>query len=406
MRPMPLPADVRFIIETLKDAGHRADIVGGSVRDFLRGVSPHDYDMATDATPEEMKAVFSHCRVIETGIRHGTLTVLRDGTPYEITTYRIDGGYADHRHPDGVSFTRDLLADLARRDFTVNAIAYHPDYGYTDPFDGAGDIGRRLLRAVGDPRRRFEEDALRILRALRFSATLGFEIEEDTAAALCAVAPTLSAVSVERVDVEWQKWMEGADATRVLARFAHLLPCFFPEIADSPSLSTFSDACPKELRTWYLFAPFSDAVARYDTAMRRLHADNRRRFAGVAVLSHLAFPIDSDADLLALLDEIGEENADRLLALRLARGEADAEVARVRLFALIGAHAPYRIADLAVGGRELAALGFSGEAIGQTLAHLIDKVRRGEVKNEKNTLLAACEALARAKDADGDHACT
>lgn len=398
MTPMPLPADVHFLIDTLAGFGHRADVVGGSVRDFLRGLPPHDFDMATDATPEEMKRAFASCRVIETGIRHGTLTVLRGGTPYEITTYRVDGDYADHRHPDGVSFTRDLTADLARRDFTVNAIAYHPTYGYTDPFGGREDIAARRLRAVGDPRRRFEEDALRILRALRFSATLDFEIEEKTAEALRAAAPTLSAVSVERVDAEWQKWMAGTAAAGTLARFADLLPHFFPELADSPAVRTLPADCPPNLRTWYLFAPFSDAVSRYDSAMRRLHADNRRRLSGIAVLSHLDAPVDTDAALLALLAEIGEENTDCLLALRTVRGEGAAAYARTRLTALLDAHAPYRVADLAVGGEELAARGFRKKEIGHTLGYLIEEVRRGNLKNEKEALLAA----ARKRRSEGE----
>ena len=203
-QPMPLPADAEEIIHILAGKGHRADVVGGCVRDFLMGKTPHDYDMATDATPEEMKAALGDRRLIETGIRHGTLTVLLHGTPYEVTTYRVDGGYADHRHPDAVSFTKDLKEDLARRDFTVNAMAYHPTYGYTDPFGGEDDLAAHTIRAVGDPYRRFDEDALRILRALRFAATLDFETEPVTAAALRAKAPLLFAVSVERVDTEWQ----------------------------------------------------------------------------------------------------------------------------------------------------------------------------------------------------------
>ncbi|HBJ18743.1 MAG TPA: poly(A) polymerase [Clostridiales bacterium] len=392
MNPMPLPKDALYIMDTLAAGGHRADVVGGCVRDFLMGKTPHDYDMTTDATPEEMKAVFSCDRVIETGIRHGTLTVLLHGVPYEITTYRVDGGYTDHRHPDGVSFTRDLTEDLARRDFTVNAIAYHPAFGYTDPFGGMRDLRASVLRAVGDPCRRFEEDALRILRALRFSATLDFTIEEETAAALRQKAPLLSAVSVERVDAEWKKWIEGKAALRVLRAFADVLPHFFPEIADSPAIETLTDAVTPSVRTWYLFTPFADAPARYDAAMRRLHADNHRREGGIAVLTHLHDDLTTDADLLTLLAEIGEVYAADLLTLRAAchigePGEG------TRLAALLANHTPYRISDLAVGGKDLAAIGYRGEKIGQILNTLILRVRRGELENEKDALLAAARLL-------------
>lgn len=387
MKPMPIPADVRTLIDTLAAVGHRADIVGGSVRDFLRGIAPHDYDMATDATPEEMKEAFSSYRVIETGLRHGTLTVLLHGVPYEITTYRIDGDYTDHRHPAGVTFTRDLTADLARRDFTVNAIAYHPTFGYTDPFGGVGDLRARVLRAVGEAERRFEEDALRILRALRFSATLDFTVEEKTAAALRRVAPSLSAVSAERIDAEWRRWIVGVAAPRVLREFSDVLPHFFPEIADSPAVLTLPEDCPPAVRTWYLFAPYADAPLRYDAAMRRLRADNHRRESGVAVLTHLHDLLSDDAAMLTLLSDIGEENVRDLLTLRAAcrcAGEGEGE----RLARLLASHAPYRVSDLAIGGRDLMTLGLRGEEIGRTLSTLIDLVRRGEVKNEKDALLA------------------
>ena len=387
-QPMPLPADAEEIIHTLADKGYRADVVGGCVRDFLMGKTPHDYDMATDATPEEMKAALGDCRLIETGIRHGTLTVLLHGTPYEVTTYRVDGGYADHRHPDAVSFTKDLKEDLARRDFTVNAMAYHPTFGYTDPFGGEDDLAAHTIRAVGDPYRRFDEDALRILRALRFAATLDFETEPVTAAALRAKAPLLFAVSVERVDTEWQKWMRGKCALRVLRTFSDLLPHFFREIADSPAVMTLTDDCPPALRTWALFAPFADAPARYDAAMRRLHADNRRRESGVAVLTHLHDPLRDDADLLTLLADIGEENLSHLLALRTVCGTGE-EGESDRFTRLLERRAPCRVADLAIGGRDLAALGCRGEEIGRILNTLIARVRRGELKNDKDTLLAA-----------------
>lgn len=389
---MPLSADILYIIRKLASAGHRADIVGGSVRDFLMGDTPHDYDMATDATPEEMKAVFSEERVIETGIRHGTLTILLHGVPYEITTYRVDGAYSDHRHPDGVSFTRSLAEDLARRDLTVNAIAYHPQEGFTDPFCGREDIAARCLRAVGDPDRRFAEDALRILRTLRFAATLGFRIEKKTEEALFRKAELLAEVSVERVDKEWQKQIVGAHAPEVLLRYRAILPYVFPELSErEPVLPA---GCPPALRTTALFAPYPDAPERFDAAMRRLHADNRRREEGVAVLRALHASLGTDADLATLLRTLGEENMHTLLTLRELFGIARAGE-REALSRLLSSGAPYLLAHLAVGGADLLPLGYRGREIGAALEHLLSLVIEGRVKNEREALLSALPPLIR-----------
>ena len=186
------------VLERLNAAGHRAVLVGGCVRDRLMGRTPHDYDAATSARPEETKAVFQGETVLETGIRHGTVTVLLEGMPLEITTYRVDGAYSDARHPDGVTFADNLRADAARRDFTINAMAYAPGQGLRDYFGGQADLRAGCLRAVGDPGTRFQEDALRILRGLRFAAVLDFSLEEETDRAARRYAPLLTKVSAER----------------------------------------------------------------------------------------------------------------------------------------------------------------------------------------------------------------
>ena len=204
-----LPDAVVKTLRRLRDAGYEAYIVGGCVRDFLRGVAPKDFDMTTSALPEEVHAVFAGERIIDTGIKHGTVTLLADGMPLEITTYRLDGDYLDARHPTSVSFTSSLREDVARRDFTMNAIAYHPDEGFRDYFGGRADIEAGIIRAVGEPCRRFEEDALRILRALRFSSVLDFEIEEETARAARRTAHLLSRIAGERIREELFKLLDG-----------------------------------------------------------------------------------------------------------------------------------------------------------------------------------------------------
>lgn len=198
-----LPEKVKFIIETIMAAGYEAYAVGGCIRDSILGREPNDWDITTSATPEQVKALFR--RTIDTGIQHGTVTVMLDKEGFEVTTYRIDGEYEDSRHPKEVIFTPNLVEDLKRRDFTINAMAYNDEAGLVDIFDGMGDIERGIIRCVGDPMERFTEDALRILRAIRFSAQLGYSIEENTKAAITRLVPNLRNISAERIQVELTK---------------------------------------------------------------------------------------------------------------------------------------------------------------------------------------------------------
>ena len=198
-----LPEKVKFIIETIAAAGYEAYAVGGCIRDSILGREPNDWDVTTSATPEQVKALFR--RTVDTGIQHGTVTVMLDKEGFEVTTYRIDGEYEDSRHPKEVIFTPNLVEDLKRRDFTINAMAYNDEAGLVDIFDGMGDINKGIIRCVGDPMERFTEDALRILRAIRFSAQLGYSIEENTKAAITRLAPNLRNISAERIQVELTK---------------------------------------------------------------------------------------------------------------------------------------------------------------------------------------------------------
>ncbi len=198
-----LPEDVQRIISEIEAAGFEAYAVGGCIRDSILGRVPDDWDITTSARPEDIKSIFK--RTVDTGIEHGTVTVLINGTGYEVTTYRIDGIYEDARHPSEVSFTSDLEEDLKRRDFTINALAYNESQGLVDVFDGIGDLERKMIRCVGDPKERFSEDALRMMRAVRFAAQLGFEIDPATADAVRELAPNLAQVSVERILTELTK---------------------------------------------------------------------------------------------------------------------------------------------------------------------------------------------------------
>ena len=218
-----LPDNIIFVLSRLEEAGYEAYLVGGCVRDPLIGREVSDYDITTSALPSEVEKVFADLRVIETGIKHGTVTVLSDEEPVEITTFRTDGDYLDSRHPESVTFTRKVEDDLSRRDFTVNSIAMDKDGKYVDPFGGREDIERRIIRCTGDPDKRFSEDALRIIRALRFSSVLGFEIEDETARSIHANRELLKKISVERVFIELKKLLCGKDVFRILIDYSDVI---------------------------------------------------------------------------------------------------------------------------------------------------------------------------------------
>ena len=227
---MDMPKNVDTAINLLQSAGFEAYAVGGCVRDSLLGKTPNDWDITTSAKPEDMKSVFADFHCIDTGIKHGTVTVVIDGEPLEITTFRLDGEYEDNRHPKSVTFTSNLGADLGRRDFTVNAMAYSKMTGTVDLFGGQNDLKNKIIRCVGDPDRRFNEDALRILRALRFASALDFEIEEKTAQSLLKNRALLGNISEERISKELLKLVCGKGAKRILTDFAPVLFEILPEL--------------------------------------------------------------------------------------------------------------------------------------------------------------------------------
>lgn len=227
---MDMPKNVDTAINLLQSAGFEVYAVGGCVRDSLLGKTPNDWDITTSAKPEDMKSVFADFHCIDTGIKHGTVTVVIDGEPLEITTFRLDGEYEDNRHPKSVTFTSNLGADLGRRDFTVNAMAYSKKTGTVDLFGGQNDLKNKIIRCVGDPDRRFNEDALRILRALRFASALDFEIEEKTAQSLLKNRALLGNISEERIAKELLKLVCGKGAKRILTDFAPVLFEILPEL--------------------------------------------------------------------------------------------------------------------------------------------------------------------------------
>ena len=372
---MPLPEGARFILDTLATAGHEGYCVGGCVRDALLGLSPKDYDICTDASPEEMQRIFASQRVIETGLQHGTLTVLYDGQPYEVTTYRIDGDYTDHRRPDSVIFVRELAQDLARRDFAVNAMAYNPQKGLIDLFDGQNDLKKRLIRCVGEAHRRFDEDALRILRALRFAAVYDFDIEAETANAAHELCPTLSHVAKERITVEFSKLVCGQAAQSILQAHANVLSAVLPCVLHTDGLSETPAKLPLRL------AHVLQDVQEIKAVLSLLRFDNATAQAVTELIAQKDAEMPaSDAEWKLMLHKLGQERTLQLSAWKKWNSES--------LQAILARGDCWNLKMLAVTGKDLMAVGVpKGKQVGIALERLLMEVIKGSVCNTKEALL-------------------
>lgn len=411
IRPEDIPSQVVDLCRTLARHGHRSWVVGGCLRDLLRGEPPADWDLATDARPEQVMAVFP--RVIATGLQHGTVTVRKHGRSYEITTLRGEGAYSDGRRPDSVHFVTDVREDLARRDFTVNALAYDPLAGVLeDPFGGLTDLQARVLRAVGDPARRFGEDGLRVLRAARFAATLEFAIAPETEAAIGPTLETFRRVSAERVREEWLKALKARAPSRAfdVMRRTGILAVTAPALAALDGARWVRtlhgvDAAPAEpiVRIAALLWPLRadvQAVGKWLTAYRFSTAERERV---VRMLAHAApDPAPArDADVRRYARAVGRAGLEEVVALGalMARAHADAssDAARAadalagRVRALIAPDTPLSVRELAVGGRELMEeVGVpKGPQLGQVLEALLERVLEEPADNTRDVLLAA-----------------
>ena len=365
---MQIPESAAFVVERLRAAGYEARAVGGCVRDMLMGTVPHDWDLCTNAGPEEMLACFDGLRVITTGLAHGTVTVLSGGEPVEVTAYRAESAYSDHRHPDRVRFVRRIEDDLSRRDFTVNAMAWDPETGLIDLFDGRGDIERQLIRCVGVAGERFSEDALRILRALRFAARLGFAIEEETARAIHERKELLKRISAERVFAELKGLLMGKDAAKILTEFDDViqvvLPGAVPFGADAPE--------DMEIRLALL------VKAAGAEALKGLRCDNATRKAAAELLEAPA--VRTPEEMRKLAARYGKERARQ--AVWMQGGD------RALLEETLENSPCLSLAELAVNGGDLLALGLSaGPALGETLQELLGLVLEEKLPNEKEALL-------------------
>lgn len=439
-----IPVGARELLSRLTACGHQAYVVGGCVRDSLLGREPKDWDICTSAAPEEMVQAFGGLRVVDTGLKHGTLTVVIDHTPYEVTAFRVDGAYTDHRHPDSVTFVTDVRQDLARRDFTVNAMAYHPDTGLVDAFGGQEDLRRGIIRCVGDPTARFTEDALRILRALRFASVYDFTIDPDTASAIHVLHPTLSRVAPERIRAELDKLLCGAGVGRILRAYADVITGLLPEMRacvgfDQRTPFHRFDVWEHTVRAVEQVPPtavlrltmllhdagkpacfsldeegvghaYGHPVVSRELAeqvLTRLRYDNATRDRVLTLVTWHDRKLDDDPRLLTRrLNQLGEETLRQLLEVHradnLAKGSAvPAEVkewyqrTRSALQALLDSHPCFTLRDMAVRGGDLSAAGIPpGRALGACLQALLEQVMAGALPNDKDALLAWARAWA------------
>ena len=398
----PLDPGAAALLTRLHAAGHAAYAVGGCVRDSLLGQTPHDWDLCTSATPEQVLELFGETHCIPTGLQHGTVTVKHGGELYEITTFRTEGAYSDGRHPDHVAFVPDVKEDLARRDFTINAMAYNAEEGLIDPFGGQNDLAAGIVRAVGEPQRRFEEDALRILRLYRFAARFGFAIDPATGQAARALCRHLDCVSEERIAEELSRLLAAPAPGAYLE--AEVLAVIFPELdaAELPESRRILDALEPGMehvpvRLAALLCPLGEAGAR--AALKRLKCSNaltgmvatlvREAATGMpgAALTAKRFLSRYDlatiTDLTALCSAQHPEQAEAFVALQQ-------EAAR-----LVETNACCRINQLVVNGRDLMDVGIRpGPGLRRVLDALLEQVLTGQLPNEKAALLAAAAQVA------------
>lgn len=426
-------------LQRLNLCGFEAYCVGGCVRDYMMGVQPHDFDITTSALPDEVAKCFDDCRVIETGIKHGTVTVVLENEMLEITTFRTDGNYSDGRHPDSVSFTPSLTQDLARRDFTINAMAYNCQTGLVDPFGGGDHIISRTICCVGQAQRRFSEDALRILRALRFSSVLCFEIESQTRDAIFQKADTLKKISSERIYAEFLKLLCGDNVQKILLDFREIFAVFIPQLEkcfDFDQKSKYHQydvythivktvaKCPKD--PIIRLAAFLHDIAKPDCftidengcghafnhqkksaemakeILRSLHCDNKTICDVVKLIEHHDDKMLSEKLWVKeLISSTSFEFARKLMKLKRADILTHAkpytstnkicDIEKI-IDDLERENACLFLKDLKISGNDLLKIGIcDGKAIGQTLKYLLDLVIKEEITNSYHDLMSQAE---------------
>lgn len=434
---MILPPQVNTAISMLYAAGYEAFLVGGAVRDYVRDNSPaKDWDITTNALPAQVESVFSGYHLIETGLKHGTVTVVIDHEPIEITTYRIDGDYSDHRHPDSVHFTRSLKEDLERRDFTMNALAYSPQKGIVDLVGGRKDIEDGIVRCVGDPNHRFQEDGLRMLRALRFASVYGMAIEAETASAIHRNKELLKGIAAERIQVELTKMLCGKGVTKVLEEFSDIIAIPIPEILPmfhfeqrnphhdkdvwDHTIAVIESITPEPVLRWaallhdigkpscfslaeegigHFFGHSDQSTSMAESILSRLRFDNASKEQIVRLVRYHDMPITADRKpIKRLLSKHGEDATRQLIELHKADTLGQSAICRHRIAIfeevsqmineILQEESCFTLKDLAANGHDMMTLGFQGPTIGRVLQECLDAVLDEQIPNEHEALMA------------------
>ncbi|MBQ1435001.1 MAG: CCA tRNA nucleotidyltransferase [Clostridia bacterium] len=407
-----IPDYVRRAVGLLNSHGFSAYPVGGCVRDTLLSRPVHDWDITTAARPDDIVRVFGDAVCGDEGKKYGTVRVKVDGEMMEITAFRVEGGYSDMRRPDSVEFTSDLNDDLSRRDFTVNAMAFDEDGTLIDPFGGLSDINDRLLRAVGDADTRFGEDALRIMRALRFSSVLGFSLEKNTHEAVFLCRGLLRHVARERIYEEFKKLMSGRDAHRVICEYADVIAVFMPDItaAGEYSLAFACDTVSRlpadfHIRTaaLYIAKGFPDADALADSFLCSLKSDRAARNKVSAIIKAASMLCDtSETGIKKAMALMGADAVKAALLIKQSMAKASRdedgallyEAASQKAEAVINSGECITVGGLAIDGRDLISLGFEpSPRMGETLSRLLFAVIEGETENSRGALLEYAKKL-------------
>lgn len=405
-----LPGNVRFILHMLREAGHEAYVVGGCVRDSIMGRKPHDWDICTSAKPEQVIEIFNHYKVIPTGLKHGTVTIMKNDKPYEITTYRVDGEYDDARHPKDVTFTTSLEEDLSRRDFTMNALAYNNNNDLVDLFGGVNDIKNGIVRCVGNPRERFSEDALRIMRALRFATRFGFKIEENTFAAMKEKKSLLSKISAERINSELTQIImcEAEDVARILYKAEDILFELFPALRENDGSYINNILHSNKIKSVRLALLFDFPEEQLKDILTNLRYDNETissvlntRKYGQQILKYDSDKYTIEYFLKRIMHDIGYEDTQKALFYCIAYSRAKSNEKQELLFTnmlyvvmvINDRNECYKLSQLAVNGNDIKHFGYKGQQIGTVLNYLLDMVMRGVLENNKPILLKRVEEL-------------
>lgn len=434
---MILPENVLSFLNVFKNQGFSAYVVGGAVRDFFIGTVNSDFDIATSAKPEQIKSIFAEYKTIDTGIKHGTVTVIFNGQTFEVTTFRVDGDYKDNRHPDSVVFTDRIGDDLSRRDFTMNAIAYSPEIGIVDNYNGVKDIENKIIRAVGNASERFKEDALRILRAVRFSAKTGFSIEENTYKAMLLNKSLLKSVSVERIFDELTKTLLCKNCRKALMEYKEiifevipeLIPCdgfdqknkahvydvyehtlYVLENLERRTATTCWAALLHDIGKPYTLTIDEGGVGHFpkhmeisakiaEEVLKRLKAPNVLLRQVTTIISVHDKEFYAKYAVKKFMNKFGAQTFEDFLTLTFADVYAHSVIAIEKYLPerkiiaryykeILNRGECFNLSHLAIGGDKLLELGFNGESIGKVLDELLDLVMKEEIHNDEKSLIA------------------